>query len=376
MVDLSTALEPARDARPDVLEDVSVWYRDGKRFVSCFCGLDVVRSIVPHLKLEHPDVWERWVANFVHLRAGGFPLKRIMRLYRAGNGPLLFSWTVVDRAVRNAVESGKAIFAPVPIKNIERWEPDDFRLSEGTIWNFPRRGNWAVHSSDYRGNWPPQLVRNLIHRYTAPGDLIVDAFVGGGTTLIESWLCGRKSIGIDISKLALQVSQAKVMEMEELALDDIRVCLLDEFRPIVLYGDALQLEQIVQENGIEPGTVKLVCAHPPYLDSLNFTQDNDKDLSRIKEPSLFYEKMSVFASNAFRVLASDGICALLIGDVRKAGRFVALGINSAMVFQRQGFNVDSVIVKTQNWDRSAEFYRGRQGSSFLLEHEYLFILSK
>ena len=86
--------------------------------------------------------------------------------------------------------------------------------------------------------------------------------------------------------------------------------------------------------------------------------------------------MSVFASNAFRVLSSDGICALLIGDVMKAGRFVALGINSVMPFQQQGFNVDSVIVKTQNWDRSAEFYRGREGSSFLLEHEYLFILSK
>ena len=52
------------------------------------------------------------------------------------------------------------------------------------------------------------------------------------------------------------------MEMEELACHDSRVCLLDEFRPIVLCGDALQLEKIVDENGIEPGTVKLVCAHP------------------------------------------------------------------------------------------------------------------
>ena len=211
-----------------------------------------------------------------------------MRLYRAGNGPLLFSWTVIERAVRTAVESGTAEYKPAHSKSIEQWEPDNFQLSTGTIWDFPRRGMWAVHSSDYRGNWPPQLVRNLILRFTCPGDLVVDAFVGGGTTLIEAWLCHRQSMGIDISKLALQTTRAKLDDMKSLARTDGRISLSDEYEPIIIGGDALRIDKLVEKHGAILGAVQLVCAHPPYLDSLKFTDNDKRDLSLIREPAAFY----------------------------------------------------------------------------------------
>ena len=299
-----------------------------------------------------------------------------MRLYRAGNGPLLFSWTVIERAVRKAVESGESIFDPAPSEKISEWEPEEFQLSAGTIWDFPRRGNWAVHSGDYRGNWPPQLVRNLILRYTKPGDLIVDPFVGGGTTLIEAWLCGRRSLGIDISKLALQTTHGKVREMRSSADGDSRVDLLPDLEPKVVFGDALGLSGLIRGLGISPETIKLICAHPPYLDSLRYTEEDERDLSRISNPSEFYKKMNSFADSAFKVLACNGVCAFLIGDVRKEGRFIPLGIKSVAMFECQGFTVESVIIKTQNRDRSAVFYRSRESCSLLFEHEYLFILRK
>ena len=364
------------EARPEALESTAVMHSQEKRVVTCFCGQDILRSIVPHLKREHPETWTEWVQHFVDLRTVGFPLKKIMRLYRAGNGPLLFSWTVIDRAVRSAVESGTATFTPPPSNVVERWEPADFQPSLGTIWDFPRRGNWAVHSGDYRGNWPPQLVRNLILSFTDPGDLVVDAFAGGGTTLIEAWLCGRKSLGTDISKYALQTTRAKLEEMRTLALNDCRVTLSEELRPTVVDGDALELEKLIKGHGIALGTVNLLCVHPPYLDSLKFTDNDDRDLSLIKDPALFYGRMKAFADQALRVLAPGGICALLVGDVRKAGRYIPLAFNSSMEFQSQGFTLESIVIKTQNHDRSTEFYRNRQRGSFLFEHEYLFILRK
>ena len=362
--------------RPQLLENTSVLQRNNRRVVRCFCGVELVRSVVPHLKREHPDVWGEWVHNFVYLRGLGFPLKKIMRLYRAGNGPLLFSWTVIERAVRKAVESGTVTFTPVRSKRINEWEPGDFKPSLGTVWDFPRRGSWAVHSGDYRGNWSPQLVRNLIVRYTDPGDVIVDAFVGGGTTLIEAWLCNRRSLGIDISKLALQTTQAKIEEMRATADGDPRVRLADDLKPKVVSGDALELSNLVRSQGISPEAVKLVCAHPPYLDSLKFTEEDERDLSQVSDPTEFYKRISEFARHAFDVLASHGVCAFLIGDVRKGGQFIPLGIKSLPGFERQGFSVESVIIKTQNRDRSAEFYRNRRSCSLLFEHEYLYILRK
>jgi len=38
---------------------------------------------------------------------------------------------------------------------IKLYEPKDFFLEKTTVWSFEHRGNWATHSGDYRGNWPP-----------------------------------------------------------------------------------------------------------------------------------------------------------------------------------------------------------------------------
>src|SRR4051812_33126627 len=81
------------------------------------------------------------------------------------------------------------------------WGPRAFRLEATSLWSFPERGSWATHDGDYRGNWSPLVPRNLILRYTRPGDLIVDPFVGGGTTAIEAKLLGRRCLALDITPM-------------------------------------------------------------------------------------------------------------------------------------------------------------------------------
>ena len=39
---------------------------------------------------------------------------------------------------------------------------------------------------------------------TDPGDLVLDQFVGGGTTLVEAKLLNRNAIGVDVNPAALQ----------------------------------------------------------------------------------------------------------------------------------------------------------------------------
>ena len=55
-----------------------------------------------------------------------------------------------------------------------------------TVWDFPIRGAWATHKPDYRGNFAPQIPRNVMLNYSEEGDLILDPMVGSGTTLIEA----------------------------------------------------------------------------------------------------------------------------------------------------------------------------------------------
>ena len=57
-------------------------------------------------------------------------------------------------------------------------QPNKFDLEETSIWSFPNRGKWATHSGKYPGNWSPYIPRNLILRYSKPGDWVLDQFLG------------------------------------------------------------------------------------------------------------------------------------------------------------------------------------------------------
>ncbi|MBU4267019.1 MAG: site-specific DNA-methyltransferase [Candidatus Altiarchaeota archaeon] len=110
-----------------------------------------------------------------------------------------------------------------------------------TVWSFPKRGDWATHKGDYRGNWAPQIPRNIILRYSEEGDTVLDQMVGGGTTLIECKLLGRNGIGIDINPDAIMITR-----------DRLRVESIDENFPKTeqktYVGDARNLNLIEDES--------------------------------------------------------------------------------------------------------------------------------
>jgi hypothetical protein len=67
---------------------------------------------------------------------------------------------------------------------------------------------------------------------------------------------------------------------------------------------------------------------------------------------------------------------VLIGDVRKKNGLLPLGIQVLAVFQRRGFKLESIVIKTQHKDRSTEFYLSKDTTNLLMAHEYLFILRR
>jgi hypothetical protein len=81
----------------------------------------------------------------------------------------------------------------------------DASLIAGLTHNFYR----------YPARFSPKLVRAAIDAFTQPGDLVLDPFVGGGTTLVEAMVSGRHAIGTDISSLATFVSEVKTTVYSE-----------------------------------------------------------------------------------------------------------------------------------------------------------------
>jgi len=61
----------------------------------------------------------------------------------------------------------------------------------------------------YPAKFIPQIVSRLVEKYTKEDDLIIDPFGGCGTTLVESKVMGRSSIGVDINPVAVLMTKAK-----------------------------------------------------------------------------------------------------------------------------------------------------------------------
>jgi DNA modification methylase len=54
------------------------------------------------------------------------------------------------------------------------------------------------------------LVDNLIKYYSFCGDLILDPFVGSGTTLISAFKLNRKSIGFEIHREYIDLFECRI----------------------------------------------------------------------------------------------------------------------------------------------------------------------
>ena len=78
------------------------------------------------------------------------------------------------------------------------------------FWTSRQRAAHSLHEVSYRACFKPQLPRFFIDRFTSPGELVYDPFMGRGTTVIEAALAGRVPAGCDINPLAAMLSQPRL----------------------------------------------------------------------------------------------------------------------------------------------------------------------
>ncbi|WFO74976.1 methyltransferase domain-containing protein [Desulfurococcaceae archaeon MEX13E-LK6-19] len=267
----------------------------------------------------------------------------------------------------------------VPLKpiTIDRLEPDEDedQPTDTTVWSFPKRGSWATHKGDYRGNWAPQIPRALIQMYSNPGEVVLDQMVGSGTTCIEARLLGRNCIGIDINYAAIMLSHHRLYYLEEYAKNNPD----NEWSRNVLstwtklyHGDARNLEEIEDES------IDLIATHPPYFNIIRYTKKVEGDLSKTRKLEEYLSWMSDVAREAYRVLKPGRYCAVLIGDTRIRRHYVPISHYVLRVFLKQGFILKEEIIKIQHKMKTTrEVWRKLKKRDFLLiYHEKLYVFKK
>ena len=88
----------------------------------------------------------------------------------------------------------------------------------------------------YPARFSPQLARAAIRLFSEPGQLVLDPFSGGGTTVVEAAAMGRRVVGTDISELATFLARLKTARVPPHAATVLRAWAQDTV-PLLRYRD-------------------------------------------------------------------------------------------------------------------------------------------
>lgn len=240
-------------------------------------------------------------------------------------------------------------------------KPEDFTEEKSTVWNFPIRGAWATYKPDYRGNFAPQVPRNVILSYSNEGDFVLDPMVGGGTTLIEARLLNRNAVGYDVNPNAVKITS-----------DRINFEIKGSTKQVAKLGNAQALPE--KDNSVD-----LIVVHPPYANIVKYSDGkNPDDLSSISSLPKFLDALEIAVKEMYRVLKPGRFCAILIGDTRKGQHYIPLSHFVLQRCLRSGFVLKEEVIKTQHntthaprWSASAKHFK-----FYLIMHEHLFVFRK
>src|SRR5512136_5537 len=109
--------------------------------------------------------------------------------------------------------------------------PDALDLSGEFRKYIGKQVSYATHGIHrYPAKFIPQIPRFCIDKYSKPGDDVLDPFMGSGTTLLESYVSGRNSYGIDIHALARLIAKVKTTPLDPEVLSSLSARLLEDIR--------------------------------------------------------------------------------------------------------------------------------------------------
>ncbi len=257
--------------------------------------------------------------------------------------------------------------------DLNRWREYDHVWTD-SLWQIESRDRSGGHRLDYHGNFVPQIATQAYLRYTKEDDVVLDLFLGSGTSAIEAARLKRRLVGIELKPDLVQAVQAKIAP--DLLDERIRLLQGDSAAP----GTAARVRETLAE--MKADHAQLLLLHPPYHDIIHFSQDDD-DLSNAPKLETFLDLFETIARHGFDLLEPGRFAVLIIGDKYAKGELIPLGFYCMERMQRAGFRCKGIVVKNITGNEVSKGrnsnlwrYRALAGGYYIFKHEYVIVFQK
>ena len=238
--------------------------------------------------------------------------------------------------------------------------PNNLNCLSGKEWLKSQIGVWQFfyESRDIRdknlhpATFPISLAKKVISLFTHDGELVLDPFVGSGTSLVAAQDLNRNAVGFDL--------QEKYVELcvKRLASNN----LFNQAQQVAIQDDALHIP-----NYLEPGSVSLIWTSPPYANLLNRKRKNksrrdrnNEQLHKVEQYSQDPRDLGTMALDEYTKAMGDiferllpllhpkGHCVINVPDMWWENERITIHVSLINELRQRGYELRNTII----WDRT------------------------
>jgi len=241
-------------------------------------------------------------------------------------------------------------------------KPNHLNCLTGKDWLKSQLGVWQFYyeSRDIRdkklhpATFPISLAKRILELFSHEGELVVDPFVGSGTTLLAAQDLNRNAIGFDLHNEYIDLCQERLSNNN----------LFNTAQQIAIQDDAININKYLEQE-----TIKLIWTSPPYSNLLNrkrknksrrSDERNNEQFGKIEQYSQdprdlgtmpldkYTQKMGEIFQNLLPLLKSKGHCVINVPDMWWENKRITIHIALVEELRRRGYELRNTII----WDRT------------------------
>ena len=220
------------------------------------------------------------------------------------------------------------------------------------VWKFFYEGRDVRDKGVHPATFPIALAKHVIELFTHQGELVIDPFVGSGTTLVAAQDLDRNAVGFDLQEKYIKLSGER-LATERFLNNSQQIAIQDDARNIPLY--------------FEKETLSLIFTSPPYANLLNRKRKNKSRRDRKNEQygkieqysqdprdlgTMDVENYTQEMGNIFEqllpFLKPKAHCVINVPDMWWENQRITIHVSLINELRKRGYELRNIII----WDRT------------------------